>query len=281
MTRTMGDSVDITKVPKDVDIVATYADGHLGVVIEQLLEELFPSDNYFHVLIDVNGSRPDVEVRDWETGDKGGDLRQWVIDHNNVSGKKDAVIYCNTSTIPEVRRLTGDQILGKDYFLWVATLDGSIFRGPGVIACQDRGSRQNGANFDLSEVFDDSFWVAPHHVVPPPPPPPPPHPDCRSFQRAIRVDIDNVWGPATDKAATALVKAWGDEFPYGVTFAQHVVGTRADGAWGANSCRARFLTTQSVQHALKDMGFDPGKADGLWGPRTNKAYSAARKACHI
>lgn len=281
MTRIMGDSVDISKVPKDVDIVATYADGHLGVVIEQLLEELFPSDNYFHVLIDVNGSRPDVQVRDWETGDKGGDLRQWVIDHNNFSGKKDAVVYCNVSTIPEVRRLTGDQILGKDYFLWVATLDGSIFRGPGVIACQNRGARQNGANFDTSEVFDDSFWVAPHRVVPPPPPPPPLHPDCRAFQRAIRVAIDNIWGPATDKAATALVKAWGDEFPYGVTFAQRVVGTKADGLWGPNSKRARDLTTASVQRSLIVMGFHPGKVDGIWGPHTNEAYTKARAACHI
>jgi hypothetical protein len=274
----MGDSVDITEVPKTVDIVATYADGHLGVIIEQLLEELFPPDRYFHVLIDVNGSRPDVQVRDWETGDKGGDLRRWVIDHNNCSGKKDAVVYCNVSTIPEVRRLTGDQILGKDYFLWVATLDGSIFRGPGVIACQNRGARQNGANFDTSEVFDDRFWVNPSSPVTPPPPP---KPDCSSFQRALRVPIDNLWGPQTDKAATALVKAWGDEFPFGVTFAQRVVGTREDGSWGPVSKRARELTTIGVQRALKDMGFSPGHIDGLWGPHTNSAYTSARKACHI
>jgi hypothetical protein len=278
MTRTMGDSVDISKVPHTVDIVATYADGHLGVVIEQLLEELFPSDRYFHVLIDVNGTRPDVQVRDWETGDKAGDLRQWVIDHNNHTGVKDAVVYCNESTIAEVRRLTGDQILGEDYFLWVATLDGSIFRGPGVIACQNRGARQNGANFDTSEVFDDRFWVLPSSPVTPPPPP---KPDCRSFQRAIRVAVDNLWGHETDKAATALVKAWGDEFPFGVTFAQHVVGTKADGVWGPNSKRARDLTTASVQRALISMGFHPGKVDGIWGHHTNEAYTKARAACRI
>lgn len=276
--RTMGDSVDITKVPKTVDIVATYADGHLGIVIEQLLEELFPSNKYFHVLIDVNGTRPDVNVRDWETGDKGGDLRQWVIDHNNHTGKKDAVVYCNQSTIAEVRRLTGDQILGKDYFLWVATLDGSIFRGPGVIACQDRGARQNGANFDTSEVFDDSFWASP---LSPDNPHTPAKPDCSSFQRALRVPVDNLWGSKTDKAAEALVKAWGDEFPYGVTFAQRVVGTRADGSWGPVSKRARELTTVGVQRALKSMGFHPGIPDGIWGPHTNGAYEAARRACHI
>lgn len=277
--RIMGDSVDITKVPRTVDIVATYADGHLGVIIEQLLEELFPPAHYFHVLIDVNGSRPDVNVRDWETGDKGGNLEQWVIDHNNHSGKKDAVIYCNVSTIPEVRRLTGSQILGKDYWLWIATLDGSVFRGFGVIACQNRGARQNGANFDTSEVFDDSFWVLENPSSPVTPPPP--KPDCRSFQRALRVAIDNMWGPATDKAATALVKAWSDEFPYGVSFAQHVVGTKADGLWGPNSKQARNLTTASVQRALIAMGFHPGKVDGIWGNHTHEAYTKARAACHI
>lgn len=280
MSRRMGDSVDITQVPKDIDIVATYIDGHLGIVIEQFLEELFPSDQYSHVLIDVNGTRPDADVRDWENGDKSGDLRQWVIDHNKHAGKKNAVIYCDRSTIPEVRRLTGDQVLGKDYWLWVATLDGTVFREFGVIACQDMGARQNGANFDISEVFDDTFWVlgTPHS----PGDPHTPRPDCTIFQRALRVPVDNLWGPETDKGATALIKSWNDEFPYGVAFAQRIVGTRVDGAWGANSARARYLTTQNVQKALIHMCFlAPGQADGLWGPITQAAYDKARKACHI
>src|SRR5690242_9403767 len=282
MTRTMGDSVDINKVPHTVDIVATYADGHFGVVIEQLLEELFPPDKYFHVLIDVNGSRPDVHVRDWETGDKAGDLRQWVIDHNNHTRKKDAVVYCDRSTIAEVRRLTGDQILGKDYYLWVATLDGDIVRGEGIVACQDKGARQNGSNFDTSVVFDlaDKIWPSPK-TPSSPGTPPPPKPDCRSFQRALRAHVDGLWGPDTDKHATALIKSWGDEFPFGVTFAQRVVGTRGDGAWGPVSKRARDLTTANVQRALKSMGFDPGKIDGIWGEHTHKAYNKARTACHI
>lgn len=282
MTRIMGDSVDIRKVPKNVDLVATYADGHLGIVIEELLEELFPSENYGHILIDVNGSRPDVEVRDWENGDKGGDLRKWVVDHNKMQGKKDAVIYCNSSTIAEVRRLTGDQVLGKDYWLWVATLDGSIFRGPGVIACQNRGARQNGANFDTSEVFDDFVWPSANNPLPPSDPPTPTHPDCSPLQRALRVAVDNLWGSNTDKAGDALIKSWNEEFPYGVEFAQKVVGTYVDGAWGANSGRARFLTTKNAQQALINMCvLAPGQADGVWGPVTEIAYNKAKKACHI
>jgi hypothetical protein len=285
MTRIMGDSVDPQEIPKTVDLIATYVDGHFGVLVEQLLEELFPSDHYFHVLIDVNGSRPDVNVRDWENGDKAGNLEQWVIDHNNHTGKKDAVIYCNVSTIPEVRRLTGLQVLGEDYFLWVATLDGQLFQGPGVIACQNRGANLNGANFDTSVVFDDSFWTVktPSPPVPPTTPVavPTPKPDCRAFQRAIRVAIDNIWGPDTDEAADALVMSWSNEFPHGVAFAQHVVGTRADDIWGPVSKEARNLTTASVQRAFIAMGYSPGKVDGVWGPHTNNAFMAARKACHI
>jgi hypothetical protein len=274
MTRTMGDSTDVNVIPKSVDIVATYVDGHMGVVNEQLMKELFPSDRYFHVLIDVNGSRPDAQVRDWENGDKAGSLEQWVIDHNTHSGKKDAVVYCNESTIAEVRRLTGSQILGKDYFLWVATLDGSIFRGFGVIACQNRGANQNGANFDTSMVFDDTFWQLANAG--------PPKPICDDLQRAVRTTVDGIWGQETDTCVQSLVKAWSDEFPYGVVFAQHTVGTRGDGFWGPNSKNAMHLTTASVQRALKNsMGFDPGKIDGFWGPKTDAACSAARKACHI
>lgn len=159
MTRTMGDSVDIHNIPLTVELVATYADGKMGVDAPALVEQLFPSNRYVHILIDVTGTRPDVQVRDWETGDKSGDLEKWVIDHNKSTGKKDAVIYCNKSTIPEVRRLTKSQVLGVDYFLWVATLDGTLFRGVGVIACQNKGVQQLGKNWDSSVVYDDNFWL--------------------------------------------------------------------------------------------------------------------------
>ena len=71
-----------------------------------------------------------------------------VIDHNAATGRKDAVVYCNRATIPQVRVDTGTQVLGVDYFLWVATLDGTLvtpgpehldgppYTYPGVIGCQ-------------------------------------------------------------------------------------------------------------------------------------------------
>jgi N-acetyl-anhydromuramyl-L-alanine amidase AmpD len=106
-------------------------------------------------------------------------------------------------------------------------------------------------------------------------------PNCTEFQKAIRVTADNSWGPATDKASMALMQASGDTFPYGVVFAQGVVGAKEDGQWGTVSKSDLSTTVKNAQKALTDMGFNPGGVDGNWGPNTDKAYAAARKACHI
>lgn len=107
----------------------------------------------------------------------------------------------------------------------------------------------------------------------------PKRPDCRPVQRALRVADDNSWGPNTDKHGDALREAsgWGGvDFPYGVAFAQAVVGTPQDNSWGPKSVRAHDVTTANVQNALKEMGYDPGPSDGKWGPSTEAAYQAAR-----
>lgn len=162
----MRDSTNVMAIPlAGTDIAAGYEDGRY--INAAALESRFP--HIPRVLIDVDGSQPHVDARDWETGDKGGSLEQWVIDHNKATGKQDAVVYCNRSTIPEVRQLTGSQILGKDYWLWVATLDGTLFTPQmyaGVIACQDKGSTQTGGDWDESVVFAD--WWKPS--APPAPP---------------------------------------------------------------------------------------------------------------
>lgn len=283
-TRTMGDSSTFGDVPRNLDIIAVYDDGKFGVPAPGELEKHYPHAQFGHCWIDVNGSHPEADVRDWETGDKAGSLEQWVVDHNKLKGKNDAVIYCNKSTIPEVRRLTGGQILGKHYFLFIATLDGTKYRAYGVIACQDKGAVQTGGHYDQSEVYDDRFWRKTGTDAPKPTPPPnkPGHkPNCEPFQRAVRVTADNQWGPNTDKAAGALIHAISHEFPYGVNFAQRVVGTNRDGQWGSQSEKMLRDTITTVQKALSKMGFKPGSADGIWGPKTEEAYSTAKKACHI
>jgi hypothetical protein len=168
MTRIMGDSTTLADIPTWVDVVAVNRNGTFAVT-EAQVEARFPHARYGRARIDVNGSAPAAQVRDWETGDKAGSLEQWVTDHNRLAGKKDAVVYCNRSTIPEVRRLTGSQILGHDYFLWVATLDGTEFTPamlPGVIACQRDGQAQTGGHWDRSIIYDGSFWLP---AAPPPP----------------------------------------------------------------------------------------------------------------
>ena len=178
MPRTMGDSTNMAAIPSDVQIAAVYDDGRYGVETRAQLEARFPHAKYGQVFIDVNGSTPQAQARDWETGNKEGSLEQWVIDHNKASGKKDAVIYCNRDTIPQVRQDTGTQILGTDYWLWVATLDGTVY-GPGqyphVMACQVRGANLTGGDWDMSIVFDASFWQP---VAPPKPPEVVTHPEA-------------------------------------------------------------------------------------------------------
>ena len=272
MTRIAGDSSTFGDVPETVDIAMAYANGNWGVATKAELEAKYPNSS--HVLIDVNGSRPDVEVRDWENGDKAGSLEQWVVDHNAHTGKKDAVVYCNKSTIPEVRQLTGGQILGKDYFLFVATLDGSEFNGSGVVACQKDGEKQTGGHWDRSVVYLDGFWTSPgsqHH----------PATTCKPFQEAVRATVDGLWGSITDHHAWALSGASAGQFPYGVPFAQRVVGTVQDDAWGPNSKDACHKTVIAAQKALTDMGFDTHGADGIWGPNTQQAFQSARKSFHI
>jgi len=283
-TRTMGDSSTFGDVPRKVDIVAVYDDGNFGVPAPGELEKHYPHSQFGHCWIDVNGSHPEADVRDWETGDKSGSLEGWVVEHNKLKGKNDAVIYCNKSTIPEVRRLTGGQILGKHYFLFIATLDGTQYRAHGVIACQDKGSVQTGGHYDQSEVYDDRFWRKTGTDAPKPAPPPQKSghkPNCKPFQEAVHTTADNQWGPKTDQAAGALIHSISHEFPYGVNFAQRVVGTNRDGTWGPKSEAMLLHTITTVQKALSKMGFHPGAADGVWGPKTQAAYAAAKKACHI
>lgn len=166
-TTLMYDSVSTAGIPKSALIAAGYVNGNY--VNYAAIQKRFPHANA--VSIDVNGGAPSAMVRDWEEGDKGGDLEQWVIQHNKLYGRKDAVIYCNRSTIGEVRRLTKSQVLNKDYYLWIATGDGTLYgpdRLPGVIACQYLWT----ANYDVSQVWPSAavWWTSstpPAPVAPP------------------------------------------------------------------------------------------------------------------
>lgn len=107
-------------------------------------------------------------------------------------------------------------------------------------------------------------------------------PNCARLQAAVRAAADNYWGPVTDKHFDALRAAsnlGGNKFPYGVPFAQRVVGAIQDGYWGPRSRAAHDATVKNVQTILKSMGYYRGNLDGIWGPMTDAAYGSARAAC--
>ena len=90
--------------------------------------------------------------------------------------------------------------------------------------------------------------------------------DITALQRAVGADPDSVAGPDTRQRVDAVrqASAWcGERFPYGVEYAQAVVGTYVDGIWGDDSREAHDSTVVAVQVAV---GADP---DGIWGPDTD------------
>lgn len=183
-----------------------------------------------------------------------------------------AAEWCKKYTIP-VRRLTSAQLLAKQ----------KGFAGHVDVNRAFRASDHSdpGPNFPWRDFFN---LVNKHlgHA----PAPAGGRKNCTSFQTAIRVDADNMWGSNTDKNAAALMSASGfggegNRFPYGIAFAQKVVGTNADNHWGPMSKDATKRTVANAQKALTGMGFNTQGSDGIWGPNTDKAYQAARKACHI
>lgn len=84
-------------------------------------------------------------------------------------------------------------------------------------------------------------------------------------QAAIHAERDNQPGPDSRKRLAALKAAsnyGGNKFPYGVEFAQDVVGTTKDGKWGDASKAAHDRTVIALQAAL---GI---KQDAKFGPDT-------------
>lgn len=162
MTRIMRDSTAPADIPTaGTDLVAGYLDGSFA----------WPSAGWArftsapHVTIDVNGTRPDADVLDVETGDAtpSGSV-VWIRKALAVAGRADVpVLYCNQSNRPAI---IADQsaagfAAGRDYKLWVATLDGTqtLSDMTGVVAVQYAGEALTGHHYDQSIVVDDT-WKA-------------------------------------------------------------------------------------------------------------------------
>ena len=95
--------------------------------------------------------------------------------------------------------------------------------------------------------------------------------DIRPLQRVLHTTADNISGPNTRASLTAVYAAsnyGGVKFPYGVKFAQKVVGTVPDGIWGDNSKRAHDKTVEGIQRLVG------AKVDGIYGPETDEKAKA-------
>lgn len=211
-------------------------------------------------------------------GYAGQTARQWDDAYSNSVLDIAAVCaaeWCKKFSIP-VRRLNTSQLLARQ---------------PGLAGHVDvnrafRASDHSdpGANFPWTEFLG----LVRKHLgqVAPPLAPASEKPYCVPFQAAVRTTADNAWGKDTDKNAATLIAASGfggesNRFPYGISFAQKVVGTNVDNHWGPMSKDATTRTVVNAQKALFKMGFNPKGADGAWGVNTDAAYMAARAACHI
>lgn len=143
-----------------------------------------------------------------------------------------------------------------------------------------------GATFPVQRFFDLIGEVSGEVSVNPKPTPPPApkpsvKPNCTALQTALHISADNLWGSDTDKAFNAVIQASDNNFPYGVAYAQRVVGTKDDGQWGPNSKTALKATVLELQKSFSRMGFAVGGVDGVWGSKTQAAFTKARQACHI
>lgn len=156
--RIMYDSVNLRGIPRPLPkgaLVAYYIDGPY-VPPAGLAQELFPGTKFN--FIDPRGTAPSLgRTLDVENGDATpASCQGWIAEFNakNPAYKNGArpVMYCNRSTIPDVRTGTGRYVLGKDYYLWVAD-PGGMYTGPGVIACQNVWAH----SYDSSVVFSDAF----------------------------------------------------------------------------------------------------------------------------
>lgn len=161
MTRIAGDSTTLGNVPDAADVVLYYVNG-LYAATEAGVAKRYPGKVL--VGIDVNATSPDKgAVLDVEKGDATpADAPGWLQKRRKAVPDGPATVYCNRSTLPEVEAActAAKLTVAKDYLLFVATLDGTLYTGPGVALCQvwDFGS------YDLSVIWDDGWHPAPNTV---------------------------------------------------------------------------------------------------------------------
>ena len=163
MTRIGRDSTNASAIPTNgLSLAMGYVNG--GYAWSTADWRRFSSAGIALERIDVLGNVPgqagilDVELHDATPGQSPG----WVNEHHRLCGANAyAVIYCNRCTLSPVFNAMNAAGLkvGKDFHLWIATLDGtkSVPDMTGVVAVQAYGSAQTGHDYDESIIYDDNW----------------------------------------------------------------------------------------------------------------------------
>lgn len=213
MTRIMRDGVTLSGIPlAGLDIVATYANGHVGVQTPAAVRARFGTMPV--CWIDVNGSDTGADALDVENGDATpAGAAVWVKAKLASKPAYPPVVYCNRSTLTPVfnAMAAAKLVVVRDFRLWIATLDGKTKTVPdmtGVTAVQ----WLNKPAYDESAVYDDTWKAAP---------PAPPvlqqgmtGAAVSALQTALNTHgyhlaVDGVFGPATRAAVMSFQKQHG------------------------------------------------------------------------
>lgn len=154
--RTMYDSVNPARIPRDAELVAGYVNGPYKWSDSDWA--LFP--NSVHVGIAVRASYNGGEVLDIEAGDASPVQAPGWVEQRRASGV-DPSVYCSESQWSTVAREFNRQgVLAPHY--WIAHYDGIGNIPIGAVAKQYR----NTPDWDLSVVAD--FWPGIDELITPP-----------------------------------------------------------------------------------------------------------------
>jgi hypothetical protein len=159
--RTMFDGVTMNDVPATgAQMIAYDVNGEFAFMGQTLTAIQRRWADASLVPVDVLANMPDrARVLDVETGDADPQQgRLWIalFNQTNPDFRHGArpVIYCQASSVEAVREGTGEFVLGRDYYLWVAQWGNTPYEGEGIVAWQ----RQNVDNkYDVSTVWSDAW----------------------------------------------------------------------------------------------------------------------------
>lgn len=155
MTRIMRDSTVATDIPiAGTQLAAGYINGSF-----QNIEAMRARFAHIPVVsIDVFGSDNLADVLDVENFDATPAESYVWLKAKIARGDPFPTVYCNRSTQPLVEVATKELIHGRDYWFWIATLDGTVILPDmtGVVAVQDKGAT-TGNHYDESVVYDNAW----------------------------------------------------------------------------------------------------------------------------